>query len=270
MATGTTHGLKSDFRLDFSLALTESTRSGCAALNIENALELKIMKSILKFIDLLYSWFLRLANLGQHPFLLAVRLYFGWQFFQTGLGKLQDISKVVDYFTSLGIPAPALNAHFIAWLETGGGILLMLGLGSRLIALPMAIDMIVAYVKADNEALHSVISEPDKFTAAAPYNFLFVFLLILFLGPGFFSLDTLIRWFTKEYAQPESTAAKGVLLGASCGFLVVFVFLKIVAGSVFPERAGVLGYTVVPLGLLVAILMGVITARRQKKLKTAS
>lgn len=227
------------------------------------------MKSLLKFVDSAYSWFLRLANLCQSPFLLAVRLYWGWQFFQTGLGKLQDIPKVTEYFTSLGIPAPALNAHFIAWLETGGGILLMLGLGSRLIAVPLVIDMIVAYLKGDNEAWHSFFSDPGKFTAAAPYNFLFVFLLILFFGPGFFSLDTLIRWFTKEYKQPESTVARGTVLAGSCGFLVVFVLLM-VTGSVFPERAGVLGHTVVPLGLLVAVLMGIITARRQKKLRTAN
>jgi putative oxidoreductase len=156
------------------------------------------MKSLMKFIDSAYSWFLRLANLGQHPFLLAIRLYFGWQFYQTGRGKLADISKVVEYFTSLNIPAPALNAHFIAWLETVGGIMLMLGLASRLMAIPMAIDMIVAYVVADNEALHSIFSDPDKFTGAAPYNFLFIFLLILFFGPGFFSFDTLIRWFRKK------------------------------------------------------------------------
>jgi len=225
------------------------------------------MKSLLKLIDTAYSWFLRLANLGQHPFLLAVRLYWGWQFFQSGWGKLADISKVVDYFTSLNIPAPALNAHFIAWLETVGGIMLMLGLASRLMAIPMAIDMIVAYVVADNEALHAIISDKDKFTGAAPYNFLFIFLLILFFGPGFFSVDTLIGWFTKKHKLPEPTAVSGALLGASCGFLVVFVLL-LVAGSVFPERAGVLNHTIVPLGLLVAVLMGVITTRRQKKLKT--
>ena len=55
-----------------------------------------------------------------------------------------DIPKVTEYFTSLGIPAPGLNAHFIALLEAGGGILLALGLFSRLIALPLTIDMVVA------------------------------------------------------------------------------------------------------------------------------
>jgi len=167
------------------------------------------MKSLMKFIDSAYSWFLRLANLGQHPFLLAVRLYFGWQFYETGKGKLEDIQTVVNNFIGWNVPAPVFNAHFIAWLETVGGIMLMLGLASRLMALPMAIDMIVAYVVADKEALHSIISDPDKFTAAAPFNFLFVFLLILFFGPGFFSLDTLIRWLRKKRAPASAAGTSG-------------------------------------------------------------
>ena len=163
------------------------------------------MKALLTFIDSAYCWFLRVANLCQHPFLLAVRLYWGWQFFDTGRGKLSDIGKVVEYFTSLGIPAPAVNAHFIAWLETVGGIMLMLGLASRLIALPLVIDMIVAFVVADKEALHSIFSDPDKLYAAAPYTFLFASLIVLFFGPGWFSLDTIIRWYGKK-RHPDAMA----------------------------------------------------------------
>src|SRR5271166_4729069 len=91
-----------------------------------------------------YRLLIRIATSLQSPFLLAVRLYWGWQFMQTGWGKLSDIGKVVKFFTTLGIPAPALNAYFVSTLELGGGLLLILGLGSRLIALPLAVDMIVA------------------------------------------------------------------------------------------------------------------------------
>jgi putative oxidoreductase len=128
----------------------------------------------------------------QSPFLLAVRLYWGWQFMQTGWGKLSDIGKVVGFFTDLGIPSPALNAYFVSALEFGGGILLILGLGSRLIALPLVIDMIVAYITADREALLSIFSNPDKFTAAAPYTFLVASLIVLIFGPGKVSLDALL------------------------------------------------------------------------------
>ena len=139
-----------------------------------------------------YRLLIRAASSLQSSFLLAVRLYWGWQFMQTGWGKLTDISKVVGYFTDLGIPAPALNAYFVSALEFGGGILLILGLGSRLIALPLVIDMIVAYIAADREALFSIFSNPVKFTAVAPYTFLVASLIVLIFGPGRASLDALL------------------------------------------------------------------------------
>jgi putative oxidoreductase len=139
-----------------------------------------------------YRLLIRVGSSLQSPFLLAVRLYWGWQFMQAGWGKLTDIGKVVGFFTDLGIPAPALNAYFVSALEFGGGLLLLLGLGSRLIALPLVIDMVVAYFTADREALVSIFSNPDKFTAAAPYTFLIASLIVLIFGPGMFSADTLL------------------------------------------------------------------------------
>jgi putative oxidoreductase len=139
-----------------------------------------------------YRLLIRAASALQTPFLLAIRLYWGWQFLQTGWGKLSDIHKVVGFFTDLGIPAPALNAWFISGLEFAGGVLLMVGLGSRLIALPLVIDMIVAYIVADREALFSIISSPDKFAAAAPFTFLFASLIVLIFGPGKVSIDALL------------------------------------------------------------------------------
>jgi len=157
---------------------------------------------------LLYRRLLNLLNSLHSPFLLCVRLYWGWQFWQSGWGKLQDISKPIDFFTQLGIPFPAFNAWFIALLEAGGGILLILGLGSRLISIPLVIDMIVAYITADREALKSFFSDPDKFSAAAPYTFLFAALLILIFGPGSFSLDYLIARYIKKRHGPLSVAAR--------------------------------------------------------------
>src|SRR6266852_7529333 len=148
--------------------------------------------AIMKLVDKYYRLLTRVSSSLQSPFLLAVRLYWGWQFMQTGWGKLSDINKVVGFFTDLGIPAPSLNAYFVSALEFGGGILLILGLGSRLIALPLVINMIVAYITADREALFSIFSNPDKFTAAAPYTFLVASLLVLIFGPGRVALDALV------------------------------------------------------------------------------
>lgn len=126
------------------------------------------------------------------PFLLAVRLYWGWQFVQTGLGKLRNQARVVDFFTSLNIPFPALNAHFVSGLEFFGGFLLILGLFSRPVSLLLTGSMFVAFWTADHDALVSIFSNPGKFYGADPYTFLFAAVLILIFGPGRFSLDAII------------------------------------------------------------------------------
>jgi putative oxidoreductase len=160
-------------------------------------------------IEKYYGLLTRIASTLQSPFLLAVRLYWGWQFMQTGWGKLSDIGKVIQFFTTLGIPAPALNAYFVSALELGGGLLLILGLGSRLIAVPMVINMLVAYITADREALFSIFSSPDKFTGATPYTFLFACLLVLIFGPGLFSLDALLA--SRRGVRVSDTRTSGVV-----------------------------------------------------------
>jgi putative oxidoreductase len=146
------------------------------------------MKSVAR----LYARFARIASHLQSPFLLAVRLYWGWQFAQTGWGKLHNISKITGFFAGLNIPFPSVSAHFISGLELVGGILLILGLGSRLIGLLLAANMFVAYWTADREALTSIFSDPGKFYVADPYTFLFAALMVLIFGAGLFSIDELL------------------------------------------------------------------------------
>ena len=136
----------------------------------------------------------------QSPFLLAVRLYWGWQFAQTGWGKLHNIAKITGFFASLNIPFPAFNAHFIAGLEFFGGILLILGLGTRLIGFLMVGNMLVAYWTADREALVSIFSDPGKFYVADPFTFLFASLIVLIFGAGYLSLDHVIAKRMQEQA----------------------------------------------------------------------
>src|ERR1700745_2424945 len=104
-------------------------------------------------------------------FMLLLRVYFFWQLFLTGKGKLSNIGKVIDFFTSLGIPAPNLNAYFVSGLECFGGLLLIIGLASRPLALLIVISMSVAYLTADFEAISSIFSNPDKFVKADPFPF---------------------------------------------------------------------------------------------------
>jgi putative oxidoreductase len=150
---------------------------------------------LLRLKKLYYSYFYYVA-FGQSPFLLFVRLYWGYQLIQSGWGKLHHLDKVTEFFTSLNLPMPAQTAVAISCLEFFGGIFLAIGLLSRLTALALTINLIVAYITADREALFSIFSDPDKFYAAAPYTFLVASVIVLLFGPGKFTVDALLnRWF---------------------------------------------------------------------------
>ncbi len=73
----------------------------------------------------LYARFSALASYLQSPFLLAVRLYWGWQFAQSGWGRLHHISQATSFFASLNLPFPEATVIAISTLEFVGGILLI-------------------------------------------------------------------------------------------------------------------------------------------------
>jgi putative oxidoreductase len=150
-----------------------------------------------------YRLLVTAANSLQSPFLLAIRLYWGWQFAETGWGKVNNIEKVTGFFTTLGIPFPGLNAHFVAGVELIGGLLLVLGLASRLTGMVLTVNMLVAYITADREALLSIFSDPDKFTGATPYTFLFASLIVLIFGAGKLSVD---GWMASKHRQASAPA----------------------------------------------------------------
>lgn len=130
--------------------------------------------------------------------LLVLRLVWGWQFLTTGLGKLQNHARVTEFFTSLGIPMPGLNAWLVGGLEMAGGALLLLGLFSRPIALLLTGNMFVAYLTADRPAFLGVFHDLDTFLRADPFWFLFVSIVVLTLGPGSLSVDRLLMKMMQE------------------------------------------------------------------------
>jgi putative oxidoreductase len=150
------------------------------------------MSTITDQISRLYALLIRVLNSLQSPFLLVTRVYWGWQLSQNGWGKLHNLPHVTEFFQSLGLPAPGFTATFVSSFEFIGGILLALGLLSRIAALGIFIDMTTAYITADREAFLSFFSDPNKFVAGDPFIFWFVALIVLIFGPGKFALDTLI------------------------------------------------------------------------------
>jgi putative oxidoreductase len=134
----------------------------------------------------------KIGSIVQCPLLLAIRLYWGWQFFVDGRGKLQNLDKVAHYFASLDIPMPRLNVILAASTQMVCGLMLAAGLLSRLASLPLIGVMCVAYLTAESDSLHTIFSNPDKFVTRDPFLFLYASVLILAFGPGKFSLDALI------------------------------------------------------------------------------
>ncbi len=161
-----------------------------------------------EIVERLYGLLISAGSRLKNPFLLAIRLYWGWQLSESGWGKLTHLGKVTDYFTSLGLPMPGVTAQFVSSLELVSGILLILGLASRLISVPLIVNLIVAYITADRDALLGFFSDPGKFYNADEFTFLFVALIVLIFGPGLFSLDALIARRVKPRARIGSAVAQ--------------------------------------------------------------
>ena len=152
-----------------------------------------------------YRMLIKCGELLQSPLLLAIRLYWGWQFFQTGKGKLMNPAKVTEFFQSLHIPFPAFNVYLAGGTECFGGLLLLAGLGSRLISLPLIFVTIIAYLTAEIDSVKAIFSDPDKFVTATPFLFMLAAIVVLAFGPGVFSLDWLIekKLFGKSAPKPN-------------------------------------------------------------------
>ena len=121
----------------------------------------------------------------------STRLVVAQVFIESGWGKLTHLDKVIGFFTSLGIPAPQIQAPFVAATELTCGTLILIGLGSRIAALPLIGTMAVALITAKKEDIHQI---TDLFSIS---EFLYIPLLvwIAVFGAGKLSLD---RWIGKK------------------------------------------------------------------------
>lgn len=120
---------------------------------------------------------------------LVGRITLGVLFVSTGWGKVHSLDKVTAFFSELGIPAPGLNAHLVSFVELFGGALLVIGLGSRLAALPLMASMAVAILTAQREQIHGL---PDLF-GLVEWTYFALLLWVAIAGPGKVSVDHLLN-----------------------------------------------------------------------------
>jgi len=119
---------------------------------------------------------------------LLVRLTLGVVFLNTGWGKLHTLDQVTDFFASLNIPAPGFQATMVSIIEFGGGILLIAGLGTRIVSALLIGVMAVAIWTAKLPDLHGV----SDLAATDEFAYLVMFVWLVLHGAGLVSIDHLI------------------------------------------------------------------------------
>lgn len=148
--------------------------------------------SMWKRLKFSYEWLAAVGDNLQSLFLLGVRLFWGYQFLIGGIAKLKDMATLIQFFQEINIFWPQVAAYAVSIIETGCGALLLIGLLSRLAAIPLIAVMLGAYMTADFESVQTIIEDPINFIRRPPFTFLMASLIILIFGPGKFSLDYLL------------------------------------------------------------------------------
>ncbi|MBD3223879.1 MAG: DoxX family membrane protein [Caldithrix sp.] len=122
---------------------------------------------------------------------LLFRLILSYGFYEPAIKKMDNIDGIAQWFASMNYPFPTLNAYLAGITETLGFILLFLGLGTRIITLPLMFVMLVAIF---------TVHIGNGFAAGdngfeIPLYYLLMLISLFITGPGRVSLDALIEKF---------------------------------------------------------------------------
>ena len=139
----------------------------------------------------------------------VARCTVGWVFLLSGWGKLHNLPKVVDFFRSLGIPAPEFQAPFASANELACGALVLAGLFSRVATIPLMITMVVALVTAQRGNIGSL----DDLFGLSEYLYIALLGWIAVAGPGPRSLDALLVRFSRSSGRTRATSRTPEVVG---------------------------------------------------------
>jgi len=119
---------------------------------------------------------------------LIMRLIVGYVFMMSGWGKLNNLPQITENFTEWGIIFPKIMTPFVSGVEFFGGIMLILGLFTRIPAAMLAFTMLVAIKSAKWEQVDSL----ETLLGFEEATYFAGFLWLAIAGPGAASLDRLL------------------------------------------------------------------------------
>ena len=143
------------------------------------------------FIYYTIKWPEKIANYFLWLGPLIARIVVGEVFMMSGWGKLQNLELVTENFISWGIPLPHILTPFVSGVEFVGGILLMLGLFTRIVGGMLAVVMLVAIKSALWEQIDSL----DTLLGFSETAYFAIFTWLAIAGAGKLSID---YWLTRK------------------------------------------------------------------------
>jgi putative oxidoreductase len=140
------------------------------------------------FVTVFYDWSRVVTSYFTWLAPLAVRIVCGYVFMGTGWTKLNHLPQITQNFRGLGIPAPELLTPFVSGVEFFGGILLLVGLLTRFVSVPLMVVMVVAIISAKLDDIDSL----ETFLGFEEVSYFVMFAWLGIAGPGPISLDHLL------------------------------------------------------------------------------
>lgn len=154
-----------------------------------------LVNPFLNVVNIFYRFFIKIGSNLQSIFLFYMRATWGHQFLLAGIKKLQNIEATAAFFTKLKIPSPIFHAYEVGIFETVAGTLIVIGLASRIAAIPLLIVMFIALGTAHAEVFVDLnfLRNPHTLASQTPYPYFITALLVFIFGPGRISLDAWIK-----------------------------------------------------------------------------
>lgn len=121
--------------------------------------------------------------------LLFLRLILAYGFYMPAVNKWKNMEGIAQWFESMNYPLPLLNAYLAGTTEAAGVVLLLLGLGTRLISIPLMFTMLVAIFTVH---MGNGFAAGDNGFEIPLYYFLMLFVLMAY-GSGKYSIDFIMK-----------------------------------------------------------------------------